>query len=39
MHRTKEAADDFKQAIRLDPQNTNPSAKRARVLLENYKLS
>lgn len=39
LQRSKEAADDLKAAVRLDKQNTNPAAKRARVLLENYKLS
>jgi tetratricopeptide (TPR) repeat protein len=39
LQRTKEAAEDFRQAIQLDRQNTNPAAKRARVLMENFRLS
>ncbi len=38
LQRSREAADDFRQAIQLDRQNTNPAAKRARVLMENLKL-
>lgn len=39
LQRNKEAAEDFRQAIQLDRQNTNPAAKRARVLMENFKLA
>ncbi len=38
LQRNREAAEDFKQAVRLDSQNSNPAAKRARVLIENYRL-
>jgi tetratricopeptide (TPR) repeat protein len=33
MQRPREAAEDLKRAIQLDPQNTNPVGRRARVLL------
>lgn len=39
LQRVKEATEDFKQAILLDRQNLNPAAKRARVLMENFKLA
>jgi tetratricopeptide (TPR) repeat protein len=38
LQRSKEATEDLKQAIKLDPLRTNPAAKRARVLMENFKL-
>lgn len=36
--KNKEAVDDLKQAALLDNSNTNPAAKRARVLLSNLRL-
>ena len=38
LQRNKEAAEDFKQAIQLDADKSNPAAKRARVLMENYRV-
>jgi tetratricopeptide (TPR) repeat protein len=35
MQRPREAAEDLKRAIQLDPQNTNPVGRRARVLFTN----
>ena len=35
MQRPREASDDLKRAIQLDPQGTNPVGRRARVLLTN----
>jgi tetratricopeptide (TPR) repeat protein len=35
MQRPREAAEDLKRAIQLDPQNTNPVGRRARVLFAN----
>ena len=34
LQRRKEAIEDFKQAILLDPEHRNPTSRRARVLLE-----
>lgn len=35
MQRPREAAEDLKRAIQLDPQGTHPVARRARILLTN----
>ena len=35
MQKPREAAEDLKRAIQLDPQGTNPVGRRARVLLTN----
>jgi tetratricopeptide (TPR) repeat protein len=35
MQRPREAAEDLKRAIQLDPQNTNPVGRRARILFAN----
>lgn len=34
LQRQKEAIEDFKQAILLDPEHRNPASRRARILLE-----
>jgi tetratricopeptide (TPR) repeat protein len=37
LQRQNEAIEDFKQAILLDPENRNPAARRARVLMQGLR--
>lgn len=39
LNRQKEAIEDFRQAILLDPENRNPASRRARVLLDGLRTS